>query len=68
MEEVNYMKAQEENTKILEDSIHENIARTVAKCDELLASGNQEAQQTYTKKMLQPPTKCERIRYASNEH
>ena len=67
LEKTNHLKTHEENTLILEDSIHESIANTVAKCDELLAQGNEAVQHAYTKAMLQPPTKSERARYATND-
>lgn len=67
METFNNHKSQEENTRVLEDAIQESLGATVAKCDELLQNGNFETQVKYVEKMLQPPTKAERVRYGTPE-
>ena len=39
----------------------------MAKCDDLLQNGNLQTQLDYVDKMLQPPTKSERVRYGTAE-
>lgn len=61
------MKSHEENVKILEDAIHDSLGNTVKKCDELLDVATPQIQESYVKRMLQPPTKAERLRYSGQD-
>ena len=60
------IKSHEDNVKILEDAIHGSLGETVKKCDELLKFAIPQIQESYVKRMLQPPTKAERVRYSQD--
>ena len=62
------VKSHEENVRILENAIHGSLGETVKKCDELLKHAIPSIQESYVKRMLQPPTKAERMRYVGTEH
>ena len=66
-DKINHQKLQEENTRILEDAIHESLGQAVDKCNELIKSDDTSAQLAHVKKMLQPPTKAERCKWSGDD-
>ena len=67
IEKIKDVKSHEENVKILEDAIHDSLGNTVKKCDELLDVVTPQIQESYVKRMLQSPTKAERLRYSGQD-
>ena len=67
MDAFDFVKNQEENTKILEEAIQESLGESVAQCDHLMRTGDLVAQERFVSKMLQPPTKSEKFRFDRSE-
>ena len=67
IDKINRKKSQEENTKILETAIQESLGAAVEKCDQLIKQGTPEMHAQHIDRMIQPPTKSEKLKYGASE-